>query len=250
MVKLSERLQKIAACINPGETVADIGTDHGLLPIFLYEQAISPKIILCDIKSGPLEKAKKNIASLAPDFAPEIRQGDGLSPLSAGEVDVVVIAGMGGELITEILYADPEKTKSVKKLILQPRTASDKLREGLFRADITIIDEYLAMERGRICEILVAVPGSKLHFDRKEKEAIIGAMQRDLVFEVSSLLLLKKDPYLPEFLEKKITKEKEIIKNIAENGRNVSYLKAEHAKKRIDALEIILHQITSDDRKE
>ena len=250
MIKLSERLLAIAACIDPGETVADIGTDHGLLPIFLYEQRISPKIILCDLKPGPLDKAKKNIETFAPLFSPAVRQGDGLTVLAESETDTVVIAGMGGELIAAILGADLQKTRSFRKFILQPRTGSDKLREFLFANDITIIDERLAPERGRICEVITAVPGTKFSFDAAEKKSIIAAMERDLVFEINSLLLMKKDPYLEAFISRKISKEKEIIRNIEENGRNVGYLKAERAKKRIDTLETILRQVKKEIGKE
>lgn len=250
MIKLSERLLAIAACIDPGETVADIGTDHGLLPIFLYEQNKNPNVILCDLKPGPLEKAKKNIDTYVPLFSPAVRQGDGLTVLDDHETDVVVIAGMGGELISSILGADIRKTNSFRKFILQPRTCSDKLRMFLFANDFTIIDECLAMERGRICEILTAIPGTRLSFDAAEKKAIIMLMERDLVFEINSLLLIKKDPYLEVFISKKIAKEKEIIRHIEENGRNVGYLKAERAKKRIDTLETILRQVKKDIGKE
>lgn len=250
MIKLSERLQKIAACIEPGETVADIGTDHGLLPIFLFEHAISPKLVLCDINAGPLEKAKKNIETMAPSFLADLRQGDGISLLEKGETDVIVIAGMGGELISAILEEDLKKSRSFSKWIFQPRTASEKLRETLFRHDFAIVDELLAKERGRICEIIVAVPAPKKRFTAKQKESMIGAMEKDLVFEISSLMLLKKDPLLEPFLLKKIQKEREIIKNITENGRNISYLKAESAKKRIAGFEALVEQIRKDSRKD
>ncbi len=250
MIKLSERLLTMAACVDPGETVADIGTDHGLLPIFLYEQKISPKVVLCDIAAGPLEKAKKNIANYAPSFSPDIRQGDGLLPLASGEVDTVVIAGMGGELIADILAADIEKTKSFSKLVLQPRTAPEKLRKFLLLHDLTIVDERLAMERGRICEIFVATTAEKIQYSRKEKEAIIAFREKELGFEISPLLVQKKDSYLEQFITKKIEKELAIIRHIEENGRNIGYLKAERTKKRVEMLKSLLHKVKRNSRKD
>ncbi|MDD2484111.1 MAG: class I SAM-dependent methyltransferase [Eubacteriales bacterium] len=250
MIKLSERLLLMAACVAPGETLADIGTDHGLLPIFLYENKVCPKMILCDIAAGPLEKAKQNIAAYAPSFTPELRQGDGLSALQPAEVDTVVIAGMGGELIADILAFDLAKTKSYRKFILQPRTAPEKLRKFLYRNDFTIQEEHLASERGRICEVIVAVPSQKANATMEEKEARLTALDKTLAWEISPLLIKKKDPYLERFLNKKIDKELAIIKHIEENGRDVGYLKAERTKKRIKTLRLILHKITKDSRKD
>ena len=103
MIKLSDRLQKIADFIEPGESVADIGTDHGFLPIALWEQGKSPHVILSDINSGPLEKARFNINKHFPEKQFDIRIGNGIQTIRPAEVDNIVIAGMGGLLIAEIL---------------------------------------------------------------------------------------------------------------------------------------------------
>jgi len=250
MIKLSERLLSMAAYVGPGEAVADIGTDHGLLPIFLHEHGISNKLILCDVAEGPLEKARHNIREYAPAFSPDLRLGDGLIPLAPGEVDTVVIAGMGGELIMRILAEDPVKTKSFKKFILQPRTLPNKLRKFLFFNDFAIVDESLVRERGRICEVIVVTPLSAPAFTPRQKEEKAAAMERELAFEISPLLLAKKDPCLEAFLHKKIEKEQNIVSHIRANGRNVGYLKTEWAKKRVQAYKKILHRVEKDSRKD
>ena len=153
MIKLTDRLQKIADFIEKGETVADIGTDHGLLPISLWETGKSPFVVLSDINAGPLEKAKHNINKHYPEKSFDVRIGSGISTLKPSEVDAVVIAGMGGLLISEIIGADPELSGSFKKFILQPRNAQDKLRAWLLGHGFQIHNEALVREGKYLCEI-------------------------------------------------------------------------------------------------
>ena len=95
--------------------MADIGTDHGFLPVALWEQGICPNVILADVNQGPLDRAKSNAALSHPGVEFDCRLGDGLKVIQPGEVDVIAIAGMGGTLMTEILGEDLEKTWSYKK---------------------------------------------------------------------------------------------------------------------------------------
>jgi tRNA (adenine22-N1)-methyltransferase len=167
--KLSPRLLTMAGFVAPGESVADIGTDHAYLPRYLVANGISPFAILTDMKIGPLRMAWRSVCiELGSDeaFLPgrrtggyELRLGDGLAPLSAGEADAVVVAGMGGETIAEILAADPAKSGSFGKYILQPRTKADALRTWLNGAGWRTFAETAAEEKGRMCTIIVAAPG-------------------------------------------------------------------------------------------
>ncbi len=153
MIQIPKRLAAMAEYIHWGERVADIGTDHGLLPIFLFNQKISPKVILSDIRPGPLEKAKANLLAYSPEMAADLRLGNGLETLRSGEVDTVVIAGMGGMMITEILAKDQKKTRSFRKYILQPRNGQDKLRIWLYKNGYTVNKERLVKEGNHICEV-------------------------------------------------------------------------------------------------
>jgi len=158
MIKLTDRLQVLADQIKQDETMADIGTDHGFLPIYLWENEISPKVIMADISPGSLEKARVNCYENYPDVKFDLRLGNGIQILENGEVDAVVIAGMGGKLMTEILGEDLEKSKSFKKLILQPRNGQSKLRRWLLENGFSIIKESLVRENKYICEIITVVP--------------------------------------------------------------------------------------------
>ncbi len=159
MIKLTDRLQVLADQIEQNETMADIGTDHGFLPIYLWENEISQKVIMADISQGSLDKARANCMELYPGEEFDLRLGNGIQVLENGEVDAVVIAGMGGKLMTQILGEDIEKTKSFRKIIMQPRNGQGKLRYWLVNNGFSITSENLVREGKYICEVITAVPG-------------------------------------------------------------------------------------------
>ena len=158
MIKLTPRLKTIADEIEKGETMADIGTDHGFLPVYLWEAGICPKVIMADISRGSLSKAEQNCRGLHPDVDFDLRLGSGIEVLSEEEVDAVAIAGMGGILMTEILGADIHKAHSFKKLVLQPRNRIGHLRWWLYNNGFSIVNEKLVREGKYICEVITAVP--------------------------------------------------------------------------------------------
>ncbi len=165
MNRLTDRLQMIADEIKKGETMADIGTDHGFLPLYLWENGISPSVIMCDISEPSLAKAKA--ASGAYQFGNELdfRAGDGLKVLKTGEVDAVVIAGMGGLLIRDILADDPAKTFSFKKFILQPRNNAGHLRYWLASNGFNIAKNQLVREGKFICEVITVLTPKAFDMD-------------------------------------------------------------------------------------
>lgn len=243
MFRISDRLLALAQYIDPGEAVADIGTDHGFLPIFLYRNGISHKVILSDVKKGPLEKAKENLKAYAPFLQADLRLGSGLEPYGPSCVDSVVIAGMGGRLIIDILAHDLKKTASFGKFILQPRNAQDKLRRWLYSQGFLITGEQLVRERHHICEIIAARPPSKDSPGNRPDENELERMEKDLVFLVSPLLFERKDPLLAEFLRRKIRTEESIRNAILENGSGSGLEQAERSQKRMERLSFMLAQI-------
>ena len=155
---LTDRLQMIADGIKRGETMADIGTDHGFLPLYLWENGISPTVILCDVSEPSLAKAKAAAGAYQFGHELDFRAGDGLTVLAAGEVDAVVIAGMGGLLIRDILARDLVKTCSFRKYILQPRNNAGLLRYWLASHNFEITKNQLVREGKFICEIITVKP--------------------------------------------------------------------------------------------
>ena len=158
-MKLSKRIYKIAEKVNKGETVADIGTDHGYVPMLLVKNGISPHAVMSDISGGSLAKAIETFEICGLHADPDdFRTGDGLETITPGEVDDIIIAGLGGFTIIEILSSDLEKSRSFRKLILQPRKHSGNLRWFLYTHGWDITDEDLAPEGKFVCEVITAEP--------------------------------------------------------------------------------------------
>src|SRR5690554_2583760 len=119
-VKLSLRLSTIADLVQPGSRLADIGSDHALLPVFLVQQGIIESAIAGEINEGPFLAANKQVQQANLQHKISIRHGDGLSVLDNHEVDTIVIAGMGGSTMVSILQEGIHRLSSVKRLIMQP----------------------------------------------------------------------------------------------------------------------------------
>ena len=163
---LSERLQTAADLILPGLPMADIGTDHGFLPLDCLERGLVPFAVLSDVNEGPLERARRAMEGSTVDPSRySLRLGSGLTVLDPGEVQTAVIAGMGGELIARILEESPEVTDSLSRLVLQPRSRSGALRTWLWEHGFRICEEKLARERGRLCQVFAAEKGSQQPYE-------------------------------------------------------------------------------------
>ncbi len=165
---LAPRLQKIADLVPKSDVVADIGTDHAYIPLYLIKEGKIKKAIASDIKKGPVTRAKENIKQYGMDDTIDIRLGPGLETVSPGEADVIVIAGMGGILISDILDASPEVVEKADVLILQPMTAARELREYLCEKDFKIEDEYVVAEENKIYNIIVCKPHGGAKYSIRE----------------------------------------------------------------------------------
>ena len=140
-MQLSKRLGAIANLVPNNMRIADIGTDHGYIPIYLRLQNQVSYCIASDINKGPLESAKRNMAKYQVTGI-ETRQGGGLSTLcKEDQIDVVIIAGMGGYLIHDILENDLELVKGMKKIILQPQNNLTEIRKYIHEIGFKIEQE-------------------------------------------------------------------------------------------------------------
>lgn len=143
-IKLDGRLSLCASFVREGSRLADIGTDHGYLPIYLTQRGVIRSALACDINPRPLRSAEENIRRY--DYADKIvtRLSDGLQSLMADDADDIVIAGMGGELIARIL-SECEWVKDIsKRLILQPMTRYEKLIAWLYENGYAIESQKAA----------------------------------------------------------------------------------------------------------
>lgn len=199
-MKLSDRLQAMADEVNYGETLADIGTDHGYLPIYLKQTGKCPNVILSDISRDSLEKALKDCYLYEPRVNFDLREGDGIKVLKTAEVDVVSIAGMGGILISKILGDDINHSKSFKKFILQPRNNLGKLRYWLHENGFRIEKEIIVKEGKFLPSIFVVVPYMNPEVEHDEMD------EHSPTWEYPDTLLRDKNQYTNEYLLRELSK--------------------------------------------
>ena len=138
---ISKRLLCCASMVPPDARVADIGTDHGYLGIHLLQASISPHVIACDLRKGPLENARRNARQFGAQDAMEFRLSDGLEKIAPEEIDCAVLAGMGGDLIVRILSACSWRAREGLTLVLQPQSAGNVLRRWLYSEGLELLRE-------------------------------------------------------------------------------------------------------------
>lgn len=207
MIKLSNRLKKIAELVDFGATVIDVGTDHGYVPNFLCEKKISGDIIATDISKNSLEKSI--------DLTREMGNEKFIRNILANGIvkenrDNIIIAGLGGIQIAEIIFNSIEISRSAKKLILQPMQKTNILRRELNNMGFEIIDEEIIFEDDRYFEIIIA------KFNGKKKSL------DELDFYFSKSLINKKDKvYLAYLSERKVELEKILNKINKDNKRSI-----------------------------
>lgn len=153
-MKLKGRLLAVAEKIPKCDLLTDIGTDHAYIPVYTLKNNICKRAIAADVKKGPVEIAEKNIRKYELQDVIDTRLGYGLDPIMEAESDVIVIAGMGGILIKEIMERGMEKAKMAKLLVLQPMNNIEVLRKWLYKNGFDIVEESLAEETDKIYNII------------------------------------------------------------------------------------------------
>ena len=156
-MELSKRLSAVAGLVTEGASVADIGTDHGYIPIWLAKRVPAVKLIAMDVNEGPLERAREHILAEGLSDRIDLRLSDGFSALDPGEVHTIIAAGMGGGLVIHILEANPAVTDSVQEFILQPQSEIERVRAYLEREGYTIVREEMVEEDGKYYPMMKAV---------------------------------------------------------------------------------------------
>ena len=125
---MSARLDAILSLLLPCRELADVCSDHGLVPVVAVLRGLAQRAVCADLRAAPLEVARQNIARAALADRVIVLQGDGLAPLVTRHVDAVVIAGVSGALVVRLLAAHPEVTRGLTQLILQPNQDVDVVR--------------------------------------------------------------------------------------------------------------------------
>ncbi len=234
-MKLTPRLKTIADLIPEGARVCDVGSDHGYLVAYLVEENKVSKAIASDINQGPVDNALSTFKENNLAGQIEVRLGGGLEPYEPKELDVAVIAGMGGMLIRDIIKDELPLAKSLEFLILQPMTQQSELRRWLVENEFEIFNERNIREGNKYYEIFCVRPG---------RTVLTDIVQYEIGFHKTQEAL---DPVqckeFAAFLEHKICKYKIITKEIAQKGSEDSVETLEQAKARLKKLEEVLSDV-------
>lgn len=217
---ITPRLETIIKHIN-GKITADIGTDHAYIPIYLIENGLADHVIASDVKEGPVSIARDNIKNHGLSDKIEVRLGSGLSVLKQGEADTIIIAGMGGILISEIIDEDIKIAKA-SKLILQPMNAQYELRKYLLSNGFKITDEDISIEGHKVYNIITAENGHQEKFEND--------------FEYQIPKYLAKHKYFKNLYDKKHREFTKVIRGL-ENSKETDKYKLNQYKYWLEELE-------------
>ena len=165
MIMLADRLLKAAELIGTAETLADVGCDHGYLPIYLLQKGKISFAYACDVRDGPLQTAKKNIDRYGLSEKTELIKSDGLIGIREKNADVISVCGMGGRLISKIINESEQCAKKAKRLVLQPMTEIYLLRKFLSENGFKIQREVIAKEGSRFYNVMCVSEGEETNKD-------------------------------------------------------------------------------------
>lgn len=222
-MELSNRLETIASFVTEGYVVADIGTDHGYIPIYLTKNGNCPRAYAMDVNKEPLSRAKAHIEEENAGETISCILSDGLHELPQDEVDSVVIAGMGGDLVVRILEQDFDKLANVKELILSPQSHLERVRHFLNDHGFRILEEEFLKEDGKYYVVIRAVHG-KQHYNK------------ECFYRFGEELILAKHPVLLEYLDQEYIKYSKIKESLTDDSK-------EHIKRRKAEVEDLLGDI-------
>ena len=205
-MQLSKRMALLASKVTEGNRLADVGTDHGYVPIALVKEKKIPSAIAMDVNPGPLRRAKEHIQEYGLDTYIETRLSDGLKELRSGEADTVLIAGMGGSLTVRILREGSHCLDSVRELILQPQSDIHMVREYLCSHDFRIVEEDMVLDEGKYYPLMKVVHGQADTVNESE-------------LSYGNLRLQKSPDILELYLNEEIRKTEQILHTLREAGK-------------------------------
>lgn len=226
MVGLSKRLLKIAEHVPQGSRLADIGSDHALLPVYLVQQGCIASAIAGELNGGPYTAALKQVQEAGLSAKIEVRQGDGLEVINSGEVDVITIAGMGGLLIVQILTQGIAKLDLVQRLILQPNVGEEVVRRWLMEQGWFLSAEYILQEDGKIYEVLIgdrSEQAKSLNQALYQEQLFTGKMiSTERLFAMGPYLLTEADPTWVLKWQDELTKLQHIVEQLSRSQQEAS----------------------------
>lgn len=205
-MELSKRLSAVAGLVTEGASVADVGTDHGYVPIYLVEEGISPRALALDIREGPLARARANIEAHGLTDRIEARLSDGLKNVAPGEADAMVAAGMGGGLAIRIMEEGKDTLRGMRFWILQPQSEIALVRRYLNGHGMRILAEDMAAEDGKYYPVMKVAHGEPENYEEWE-------------YRYGKRLLEHTHPVLFSYIKKELHRKEAIFRKLREQQR-------------------------------
>lgn len=227
-IKLSKRMQTVADMVREN-TVADIGCDHAFVSIYLANKPEIEQIIAMDVRKGPVDIARANVAAYGLEKKIQVRMSDGFQKLQVGEAQVAVIAGMGGYLMINILEAGRAHLETGISLVLQPQSDVKAVREYLTQNGYGIVQEDMLVEDGKYYTVMRAIPveGEILSYSSQE-------------LSYGPLLLNHKHPVLKAYLEKLKSKDMELLAKLEQADTDGSKERSRELLEEVEYIDDIL----------
>ena len=222
---LSDRLQHIYDLVPVTKVLADIGTDHGYLPIALVKEGKVDKAYAMDINEGPLEKAATNIKDAKVDASVTTILSDGLAHLPS-DVNTVVIAGMGGMLMSRLLESEKDKLEALDCLVLSPHLDEDCVRRKVMTLGFVIEDEAMVVDNNKYYTVMVCRKGSE--------------QWSDLEIRYSRRLMEARRPVWLTFMKKNADKCRYIIGRLEAQSSQVSRKRLREVQNELEEIEAVL----------
>ncbi len=229
---LTPRLRTIMQQVPEGARLADIGTDHALIPTALLRRGVIQSAIASDLREGPLDSAARTAKQFEVEHKLSLRLGGGLQTVKPDEADTIVIAGMGGETIAQILGDDAWALDGAHLLLLQAMTAQPYLRQYLAAHGGVIQKESLCREGQRIYTVMTVVGGGK-----REQKKLSACC-------ISDALL--RDPMAEEYIHKLLHREQKIVHSL-ETAKHQKPEELHMHREMIAVLSQALHALGKDD---
>ncbi|NMC55629.1 MAG: SAM-dependent methyltransferase [Eubacteriaceae bacterium] len=225
---LSMRLKKTAQCAYGLENIADIGSDHSYLAKYLLDNNMISYALCVEAVLGPYNKSVVNLKDYISKGKADVILSNGIDDVCPENIDGIVIAGMGGNLILEILSKHKQKITKFKRLILQPQNAQADVRKFLHNCGFEITDESVVYEKNKFYEIICAEPTDKI------------SVREEIYYEIPLLCVLNKSEEICDFIRFKQQKLNKIITSCQDKNTKLSQKRIDDAVAKIKDLEVVL----------
>ncbi len=193
-------------------TLADVGCDHAYAAIYLTAGGRADRCVAMDVAAGPLARAEENIRRYGLENRIETRRSDGLAGLGAGEADVIMIGGMGGPLMLDILRKGIACVRAAQALVLQPQSEPEEFRRGLRELSLDILAEEMCCEGGKYYTAVYAENAVRRRAGKTQEEKELPGWLAD---RYGPCLIAGRHPVLRQFLREELRKKEELLVQLA-----------------------------------